>query len=93
MFKSSPAAESFEKAGFSQTQKFKFLGANLPGIADRFHKTEGREFIRLFLANKVMATNYAIKNVSETSSLFETLFYSSFFDVRAVDKFYTKGDL
>lgn len=85
--------ESFEKAGFPATQKFKFLGINLPGIAERFHKTEGREFVRLFLANKVISTNYTIRNASEASSLFETLFYSSFFDMRAADKFYTKRGL
>lgn len=83
--------ESFEKAGFSRTQKFKFLGINLPGTVERFNKTEGREFIRLFLANKVILANYEIKNFSKSSSLFETLFYSSFFDVRSIDKFYIKG--
>lgn len=83
--------ENFEKVGFSRTQKFKFLGINLPGTIERFHKTEGREFVRLFLANKVILANYEIKNFSKSSSLFETLFYSSFFDVRSIDKFYIKG--
>lgn len=81
-------AANFAKSRFLRTQKFNFLGLNLPHVTERFRKTEGRELVRLFLANRVMSANYTNKSLSEGSSLFETLFYASFFEVRVIDKFY-----
>lgn len=71
-------------------QDFKFLEVRDVGVVQRLRAVAHVNFIRLFLANRVLSETYREKTRSDRFGLYENLFYSVFFDVCCFDNFFSK---
>jgi len=73
---------------FGNLKTLKFFGVRLPDETSRLENISNLNFMRLFLADRVLSAEQADKTLNAQSSVFESLFYSTLFDVRVMDKFY-----
>lgn len=76
---------------FIGTQNFRFLETRGVSVLQRLHISANTNFIRLFLANRVLSVTYGKKTRSSQLALFENLFYSVFFDTYRFEGFFNKG--
>lgn len=83
-------ADSFFQTSFVKRTKLKFFETRLLTMAERLGAVSNSNFLRLFLADKAVYSSFYDRNTNKTNSVFENLFYSSFFVIRDFDNFYSK---